>query len=54
MMLDLCLTVYYKPDSIVQSVVSLIADPGVVNLIPIPPHTFVEIEHAIFPPKSFC
>ena len=37
-----------------QSVVSLIADPGVVNLIPIPPHTFVEIDHAIFPPKSFC
>ena len=31
-----------------QSVASLIADPGVKSLIPAQPHTFMEIDHEIF------
>ena len=35
---------------VAQSVVSLIADPGVVSLIPAWPHTFVEIDLEHSPP----
>ena len=36
-----------KLGTIAQSVVSLIADPGVVSTIPVRGHTFVEIDHEI-------
>ena len=35
------------PGPVVQQVVSLIADQGVINLIPVQPHSFVEIDHEI-------
>ena len=37
------------PGRVVQSVVSPIADPGVVSLIPARLHTFVEIDRELFP-----
>ena len=36
------------PGPVVQSVASLIADPGVMSLIPAWPHTFVEIDYEIY------
>ena len=37
-----------QPGPVAQSVVSLIADPGVMSSIPVRPHTFMEIDHEIF------
>ena len=37
----------FLPGYIAQSVVSLAADPGVVSLIQVRSHTFVEIDHEI-------
>ena len=39
---------YSVPGPVAQSVASLIADLGVVSLIPAWSHTFVEIDHEIF------
>ena len=36
------------PDPVVQSIASLIAESGVVSLIPAPAHTFMEIDLEIF------
>ena len=36
------------PGPVAQFVASLIADPGVVSLIPTRPHNFAEIDHEIF------
>ena len=38
----------FMPCPVEQSVASLIADPGVVSLITVQPHTLVEIDHEIF------
>ena len=38
----------FMPCPVEQSVASLIADPGVVSLITVQPHTFLEIDHEIF------
>ena len=36
------------PGPIAQSIVCLIADPGVMSLNPAQPHTFMEIDHIMF------
>ena len=36
------------PGPVAQQVVSLVADQGVISLIPVQPHSFVEIDHEIF------
>ena len=39
--------ILYRPGTVVQSVASLTADPGVASSIPARSHTFMEIDHEI-------